>query len=86
MVTTLLLGVLVPVLRASESKATEVREQIGLQVFLYRDVTKAEIEALDKELAAILHVAAVEYSLACAKQELADELRGDLEGSIQELN
>jgi cell division transport system permease protein len=86
-VTTLLLGVLVPVLRASESKATEVREQIGLQVFLYRDATKAEIEALDRELAAIPHVAAVEYcSPACAKQELAAELRGDLEGSIQELN
>ena len=87
MVTTLLLGVLVPVLRASESKATEVREQIGLQVFLYRDATKAEIEALDQELAGIPHVTAVEYcSPACAKRELADELRGDLEGSIQELN
>ena len=50
-VTTLLLGVLVPVLRASESKASEVRDQIGLQVFLYRDATRAEIEALDQELA-----------------------------------
>jgi cell division transport system permease protein len=86
-VTTLLLGVLVPVLRASESKATEVREQIGLQVFLYRDATRAEIEALDEELAGIPHVTAVEYcSPACAKRELAAELRGDLEGSIKELN
>ena len=34
-ITTLLLGVLVPVLRASESKASEVRDQIGLKVFLY---------------------------------------------------
>ena len=86
-VTTLLLGVLVPVLRASESKASEVRDQIGLQVFLYRDATTAEIEALRKELAAIPHVAGVEYcSPTCAKNELAAELRGDLEGSISELN
>ena len=86
-VTTLLLGVLVPVLRASESKASEVRDQIGLQVFLYRDATRAEIEALDQELAAIPHVTAVEYCApACAKRELAAELRGDLEGSIEELN
>jgi cell division protein FtsX len=33
-VTTLLLGVLVPVLRASESKTSDVREEIGLRVFL----------------------------------------------------
>jgi cell division transport system permease protein len=86
-VTTLLLGVLVPVLRASESKATEVREQIGLQVFLYRDATQAEIKGLEKELAAVPHVAGVEYcSPACAKQELVKELEGDLEGSISELN
>ncbi len=86
-VTTLLLGVLVPVLRASESKATEVREQIGLQVFLYRDATRAEIEGLKKELSAVPHVTGVEYcSPACAKKELVRELEGDLEGSISELN
>jgi cell division transport system permease protein len=86
-VTTLLLGVLVPVLRASESKATEVREQIGLEVFLYRDATQAEKDALAKKLAAVPHVTEVEYcSPACAKQQLASELKGDLAGSIDELN
>ena len=39
-ITTLLLGVLVPVLHASESKASEVRDQIGLRVFLYRDASQ----------------------------------------------
>ena len=86
-VTTLLLGVLVPVLRASESKANEVRDQIGLQVFLYRDATKAEIEALGRKLEAVPHVTGAEYcDPACAKRELAAELKGDLEGSIEELN
>jgi cell division transport system permease protein len=86
-VTTLLLGVLVPVLRASESKASEVREQIGLQVFLYRDATRAEIKGLEDELSAVGHVTGVEFcSPACAKKELVKELKGDLEGSISELN
>ena len=86
-VTTLLLGVLVPVLRASESKANEVREQIGLRVFLYRDSTKAEIEALQEKLTALPHVTDAEYcSPACAKKQLAGELSGDLSGSIGELN
>ncbi len=86
-VTTLLLGVLVPVLRASESKASEVRDQIGLQVFLYTDATRAEIESLQDKLLGLPHVAGAEYcSPACAKEELAGELSGDLEGSIGELN
>ena len=41
-ITTLLLGVLVPVLHASESKTAEVRDQIGLRVFLYRDASQAQ--------------------------------------------
>jgi cell division transport system permease protein len=86
-VTTLLLGVLVPVLRASESKASEVRDQIGLQVFLYTDSTRAEIDTLQEKLNNLPHVTAATYcSPACAKNELASELSGDLEGSIKELN
>ncbi len=86
-VTTLLLGVLVPVLHASESKANDVRDQIGLIVFLYRDSTRAEIETLQEKLEAVPHVTGARYcSPACAKKELAGELGGELEGSIQELN
>src|SRR5918999_4190712 len=74
-VTTLLLGVLVPVLRASESKASEVRDQIGLQVFLYTDSTRAEIDALQDKLAGLPYVTEAEFcSPACAKQELSSEL------------
>ncbi len=86
-VTTLLLGVLVPVLRASESKASEVRDQIGLEVFLYRDASRAEIAALEEKLAVLPHVTAATFcSPECAKKELAGELKGDLAGSIEELN
>ena len=86
-VTTLLLGVLVPVLKASESKASEVRDQIGLEIFLYRDARGAEIEALAKKLAVVPHVTAAAFcSPECAKKQLTGELKGDLEGSISELN
>ena len=86
-VTTLLLGVLVPVLRASESKASDVRDQIGLQVFLYTDSTRAEIDSLQDKLTALPHVTEAVYcSPTCAKKELTGELSGDLQGSISELN
>src|SRR5919205_4128501 len=74
-VTTLLLGVLIPVVHASESKATEVRDQIGLRVFLYRDATRAEISSLQGKLLGLPHVTdAIYCSPACAKKQLASEV------------
>jgi cell division transport system permease protein len=86
-ITTLLLGVLVPVLHASESKANDVRSQIGLKVFLYKDATQAERDALEKKLTQIPHVTGVTYcSASCAKQDLLSRLHGDLQSGIKELN
>src|SRR5215211_9403037 len=73
-VTTLLLGVLVPVLRASESKTSDVREEIGLRVFLYPDATRPEIKKLQDEIRGIDHVEAVNY---ISKKEGLERLRGD---------
>jgi len=85
-VTTLLLGVLVPVLKASEDKAQEVRDQIGLNVYLYDDATEAETEALQKDLEAIPHVTNVDYvSKAEAVNILQGRVKGDLSASIDEL-
>ncbi len=86
-VTTLLLGVLIPVLKASEDKTADVREQIGLNVYLYDDASKAEIEALERKLLAIEHVEAVEFiSKDKAAKILAGRLEGDLRESLKELN
>jgi cell division transport system permease protein len=85
-VTTLLLGVLVPVLKASEDKAQDVRDQIGLNVYLYDDATQAETDALEKELAAIPHVTGVDYiSKSEAVNILQGRVKGDLSDSIDEL-
>ena len=86
-VTTLLLGVLVPVLKASEDKAQDVRDQIGLNVYLYDDATPAEIDALGKELGAIEHVQGVKFvSKGEAVQILEGRVKGDLRNSIDELD
>jgi cell division transport system permease protein len=86
-ITTLLLGVLVPVLRASDEKASEVRDQIGLKVFLYRDSTPTQREDLERKLNGLPHVTEATYcSPICAKKDLQSRLHGDLEGSIDELN
>jgi cell division transport system permease protein len=86
-VTTLLLGVLVPVLKASEDKAQDVRDQIGLNVYLYDDATPAERDALQRKLQAIQHVESVDY---VSKQEavniLEGRVKGDLRNSLDELD
>jgi cell division transport system permease protein len=86
-VTTLLLGVLIPVLRASESKNTEVREQIGLRVFLQVDATKDDAKQIQGEIKGIDHVDGVTYiSKQEAVQILRGRVEGDLKDSLDELN
>src|SRR5688500_5454821 len=85
-VTTLLLGVLVPVLKASEDKTQDVRDQIGLNVYLYDDASQAEIDALQKDLAAIEHVTAVDFvTKEEAKVLLRQKVDGELKDSLDEL-
>jgi cell division transport system permease protein len=86
-ITTLLLGVLVPVLRASESKAQDVRNQIDLRVYVYDDATGAQRDALEERLAGIPHVDGVTFcSKQCAVQTLESRVGGELREGINELN
>jgi cell division transport system permease protein len=85
-VTTLLLGVLVPVLRASESKTQDVREDIGLRVFLYPDAQLPEIRELQGRIKRIDHVESVNYiSKKEGLKRLRNDLDDDLKQSIDEL-
>ena len=86
-VTTLLLGVLIPVLKASGDKTQDVRDQIGLNVFLYNDASREEIDALAADLETLPHVEAVDFvSREEAVKILADRVEGDLANSLNELN
>ena len=87
-ITVLLVGVLVPVLKASGSKTEDVRDQISLKVFLFKQSDKGEVKSLQEEIEAIPHVSAVEF--ISAKQALRT-LETDLEeknllGALQNRN
>src|SRR5918994_65528 len=60
-VTVLLLGVLIPVLQTTSGKADEVREQVGLRVFLFDDASPEEINALQTQIQEIRNVESVEF-------------------------
>jgi cell division transport system permease protein len=75
-ITVLLVGVLVPVLNASGSKTEDVRDQIALKVFMYKDVKQTEITDLQKEIEAIPHVETVDY---ISSEDALKVLETDLE-------
>lgn len=75
-VTVLLVGVLVPVMKASGDKTEDVRDQIALKVFLFPDTKIAEIEALGERIESIRHVETVEF--ISAKKAL-EQLEQDLD-------
>ena len=61
LITTLVLGVFIPVVRAATAKTNEVRNKIELEVFMHDDATNAEVSDLGRRIRAIPHVAGVEF-------------------------
>jgi cell division transport system permease protein len=84
-VTVLLVGVLVPVLDASGSKTEDVRSQLELKVFLFNDVDKGEINALQDRIEGINHVDGVEYVSPQEALKITEERLGD-NSLLEELN
>jgi cell division transport system permease protein len=75
-VTVLLLGVLIPVLQTTNGKTNEVRDQVGLRIFLTDASTQQDIDTLQANLRAIPHVKQVEFvSKDQALQILSDRLK-----------
>jgi cell division transport system permease protein len=80
--TTLLLGVFIPVIRASSTTNENVRSQLALRVFLTTDASKQQALAVRKKIDAIPYVARTEY---ISKAEALDVLRRDVgNGSLRE--
>ena len=92
-VTVLLLGVLIPVLQTTNGKTNEVRDQVGLRVFLNdvdangtpvatggsgQQAPPAEVQALKTRLVAIPHVQSVQFvSKDQAKTILSQRLEAE---------
>ena len=75
-VTVVLLGVLIPIFKATESTSSNVRDQLELRVGVYDDATEAELANLRQDLAALPHVASVDF---ISKAEALEELKTFLE-------
>ena len=61
LITTLVLGVFIPVVRAATAKTNEVRNKIELEVFIHDDATTAEVDELGQKIRAIPHVEQIEF-------------------------
>jgi cell division transport system permease protein len=73
--TTLLLGVFIPVIKASSTTNENVRSQLALRVFLTTDASKQQALAVRKKIDAIPHVARTQY---ISKNKGLDVLRKEV--------
>jgi cell division transport system permease protein len=89
--TALVLGVLIPVLQTANDKTNEVRDQVGLRVFLAdvngEQAPADQIAALDAKLRAIPHVNEVEFvdkneALRILSDRLKEENRADITAQL----
>jgi cell division transport system permease protein len=85
--TTLLLGVFIPVIKASSTTTENVQEQLSLRVFMFPDATKKQTKAAQKKIDKIPHVQKTQY---ISKEKGLETLRqnigkGALSKGIKEL-
>jgi cell division transport system permease protein len=90
-ITVLLLGVLIPVLQTTNGKTNEVRDQVGLRVFLNdvngQQAPADQIQALQAKLRAIPHVKEVQFvdknqALSILGDQLKRENRSDITAQL----
>jgi cell division transport system permease protein len=88
LITTLVLGVFIPVVRAATAKTNEVRNKIELEVFINDDATKAEVDELGNMIRDIRHVESTQFiskaeALRILKRRLGDKssITEDLPGN-----
>jgi cell division transport system permease protein len=82
-ITVLLLGVLIPVLQTTNNKTNEVRNQVGLRIFLNDEynapaIPQDQIQQLQTKLQSIPHVASVQF---VNKDQALSQLGSDFEQS-----
>jgi cell division transport system permease protein len=72
--TAILIGVLVPVFQTTQSKSSDVRDQLELRVFLYDDATDSEVASLQRQIEEVPKVQSVTY---LSKDDALAEFRRD---------
>jgi cell division transport system permease protein len=88
LITTLVLGVFIPVVRAATAKTNEVRNKIELEVFINDDASRAEVAELGNMIRDIRHVESIDFiskaeALQILKRRLGDKssITEDLPGN-----
>jgi cell division transport system permease protein len=88
LITALVLGVFIPVVRAATAKTNEVRNKIELEVFVNDDATGAEVRELGNMINDIRHVESTDYiskaqALRILRQRLGEKssITEDLPGN-----
>ena len=73
--TTLLLGVFIPVIKASSTTTQNVQSQLALYVYMFPDSTTKQAKAAQKEINKIPHVERTDF---VSKQEGLKQLRAEV--------
>ena len=82
--TAILIGVLIPIFQTTQSKSSEVRDDLQVRVYLHDDATQGETAALQSEIENLPNVDSVTYltkqdALAEFKKDMGQEGRDVLE-------
>jgi cell division transport system permease protein len=85
LITTLVLGVFIPVVRAATAKTNEVRNKIELEVFINDDATKAEVTELGNMVRDIRHVESIDFVSKAHALRILKRKLGDKQGITEDL-
>ena len=85
LITTLVLGVFIPVVRAATAKTNEVRNKIELEVFINDDATRAEVRELGNMISDIRHVESIDYISKAEALRILRKRLGDKSSITEDL-
>jgi cell division transport system permease protein len=85
LITTLVLGVFIPVVRAATAKTNEVRNKIELEIFMHDDATNAEVADLGNQIRAIPHVKSLEFVSKAQALKILRSRLGEKSSIVSEL-
>jgi cell division transport system permease protein len=85
LITALVLGVFIPVVRAATAKTNEVRNKIELEVFINDDATGAEVSELGNMIRDIRHVESTQYVSKAQALRILRKRLGDKSSITEDL-
>ena len=85
LITALVLGVFIPVVRAATAKTNEVRNKIELEVFINDDASRAEVAELGNMIRDIRHVESTEFISKAEALQILKRKLGDKSGITEDL-